>query len=80
MNRRDLLTSSAALLGGAVLLKHGLVRAEDAPPPVTAQPGSASGGLPRVVTPNGASLPWRMDGNVKVFHLVAEPVKREFAP
>ena len=33
-----------------------------------------------VVTPNGTSLPYEMDGNVKVFRLVAEPVKREFAP
>jgi FtsP/CotA-like multicopper oxidase with cupredoxin domain len=80
MNRRDLLTSGAALLGSAVLLEHGTVRAEEAPPPITKAPGSARGALPRVVTPNGASLPWRMDGNVKVFHLVAEPVKREFAP
>jgi FtsP/CotA-like multicopper oxidase with cupredoxin domain len=80
MNRRDLLTSSAALLGSAVLLKHGKAHAEEVPPPITKSPGSARGILPRVVTPNGASLPWRMDGNVKVFHLVAEPVKREFAP
>jgi FtsP/CotA-like multicopper oxidase with cupredoxin domain len=80
MNRRDLLTSGAALLGSAVLLKHGTARAEDIPSPITKAPGSARGALPRVVTPNGASLPWRMDGNVKVFHLVAEPVKREFAP
>jgi FtsP/CotA-like multicopper oxidase with cupredoxin domain len=80
MNRRDLLTSGAALLGSAVLLKHGTARAEDVPPPITKSPGSARGPLPRVVTPNGASLPFRMDGDVKVFHLVAEPVKREFAP
>jgi FtsP/CotA-like multicopper oxidase with cupredoxin domain len=33
-----------------------------------------------VVTPNGTSLPFKMDHGVKVFHLVAEPVKREFAP
>lgn len=33
-----------------------------------------------VVTPNGTTLPYKMDGNVKEFHLVAEPVKREFAP
>ena len=33
-----------------------------------------------VVTPNGSTLPWKMEGGVKVFHLVAEPVKREFAP
>ena len=33
-----------------------------------------------VVTPNVGSLPWTMDGEVKVFHLVAEPIRREFAP
>lgn len=33
-----------------------------------------------VATLNGWSLPWRMKNNVKEFHLVAEPVKREIAP
>ena len=33
-----------------------------------------------VVTLNGSSLPWKMDDGVKVFHLIAEPVTREFAP
>ncbi len=33
-----------------------------------------------VITPNVGSLPWKMDGDVKVFHLVAEPIRREFAP
>jgi FtsP/CotA-like multicopper oxidase with cupredoxin domain len=33
-----------------------------------------------VVTPNGASLPWKIVDGAKEFHLVAEPVKREFAP
>lgn len=33
-----------------------------------------------VVTPNGATLPFVMDHGVKVFHLIAEPVKRELAP
>jgi FtsP/CotA-like multicopper oxidase with cupredoxin domain len=33
-----------------------------------------------VVTLNGWSLPWRMNGGVKEFHLVAEPVVRELAP
>jgi FtsP/CotA-like multicopper oxidase with cupredoxin domain len=32
-----------------------------------------------VVTPNGATLPWRMVDGVKVFHLIAEPVTHEFA-
>jgi manganese oxidase len=33
-----------------------------------------------VATLNGWSLPWRMRGGVKEFHLVAEPVMREIAP
>ncbi|MDI3381452.1 multicopper oxidase family protein [Xenophilus aerolatus] len=33
-----------------------------------------------VVTLNGWTLPWRMNGSVKEFHLVAEPVVREMAP
>ena len=33
-----------------------------------------------VVTLNGWTLPWRMNGDWKEFHLVAEPVLREFAP
>lgn len=33
-----------------------------------------------VITPNVGSLPWTMDGGIKVFHLVAEPIRREFAP
>ena len=32
-----------------------------------------------VVTLNGWTLPWRMNGDWKEFHLVAEPVTREFA-
>jgi hypothetical protein len=35
---------------------------------------------PSVITPNVDSLPWTMDGDVKVFHLIAEPIQREFAP
>jgi FtsP/CotA-like multicopper oxidase with cupredoxin domain len=33
-----------------------------------------------VVTLNGWTLPWRINGDWKEFHLVAEPVEREFAP
>lgn len=32
-----------------------------------------------VITPNGTTLPYRMTGGVKEFHLIAEPAKREFA-
>ena len=33
-----------------------------------------------VVTLNGWTLPWRMNGDWKEFHLLAEPVVREMAP
>lgn len=33
-----------------------------------------------VITPNANTLSWKMEDGIKVFHLVAEPVKREFAP
>ncbi|MBA3237498.1 MAG: copper oxidase [Parachlamydiaceae bacterium] len=35
---------------------------------------------PSVITPNVGSLPWIMDDDVKVFHLIAEPIRREFSP
>jgi FtsP/CotA-like multicopper oxidase with cupredoxin domain len=33
-----------------------------------------------VVTLNGWTMPWRMNGDVKEFHLLVEPVERELAP
>ena len=36
-------------------------------------------GYKPVITPNGATLPWKMVDGVKVFHLIAEPVTHEFA-
>src|SRR6185436_2699349 len=41
--------------------------------------GPAAGFVP-VHTPHLAKLPYRVEGGVKVFALVAEPVKREFLP
>ena len=35
---------------------------------------------PSVMVPNGRTLPWAMRDGVKVFYLVAEPVRHEFAP
>jgi len=48
----------------------------------TMPPLQPAGGRPYrpVVTLNGWTLPWRMNGGVKEFHLVAEPVVREMAP
>src|SRR6476660_9306557 len=44
------------------------------------KPGRRSGGYTPVTTPNGATLPYTMKGGVKELHLIAEPVRREFAP
>jgi len=44
-----------------------------------AVPAAAQAYVP-VVTPNGSTLPYKLDHGVKVFHLVAEQVKREIAP
>src|SRR5581483_2563615 len=41
---------------------------------------SSSGRVVSVDTPDVPQLPWRMDGNVKEFHLIAEPVKQEIFP
>jgi FtsP/CotA-like multicopper oxidase with cupredoxin domain len=50
--------------------------------PQTQPPFLPRNGAPynAVVTLNGWSLPWRIKDGVKEFHLVAEPVVREFAP
>src|SRR2546425_1880147 len=40
----------------------------------------SSSGIVSVETPDVSQLPWRLDGNVKEFHLIAEPVKQEIFP
>ncbi len=83
-SRRQFL-GSAALIGAGVVT--GRVQAAAIPEAptmdqVTMQPPPHPASGPDyhpVVTLNGWSLPWRMNGDVKEFHLVAEPVVREFA-
>ena len=43
-------------------------------------PGEAGRDYQPTVTPNGATLPWKIVDGVKVYHLVAEEVEHEFAP
>lgn len=82
MSRREAVLSGAALLaGGATLLRGKNAEAQAAAQAqAAARPAAGAGRYTPVVTPNGTSLPWTMDNGVKVFHLIAEPVKREFAP
>lgn len=79
ITRRDMLLSTAALASGS-LIEH--VRAEDRPalPQKTTAPMDSGDYIP-VVTPNGATLPFKLVDGVKLFHLVAEEIEdHEFAP
>jgi FtsP/CotA-like multicopper oxidase with cupredoxin domain len=86
ISRRSLIGNSALLLGAAAV--SGRVQAAAIPEAVTSaspamQPPlypSNSADYQPVVTLNGWTLPWRMNGDWKEFHLVAEPVRREMAP
>jgi FtsP/CotA-like multicopper oxidase with cupredoxin domain len=86
MNRRDFFRDAGVLALGAGLISRAgaaslpeaavMKDARTTPPPL---PKDGRPFYP-VVTLNGWSLPWRMNRGVKEFHLVAEPVVREFAP
>jgi FtsP/CotA-like multicopper oxidase with cupredoxin domain len=73
-----LLGAAAVSRAGAALLPEAVVQTSPAMQPPLVPPN----GRPYnpVATLNGWSLPWRMKDGVKEFHLVAEPVVREFAP
>ncbi|UMA66243.1 copper oxidase [Roseivivax marinus] len=84
INRRHLLTAGATMVASTALARTsttGLPEAAFASDAATQVPPRPSTGRDYnpVVTLNGWSLPFRMNGNVKEFHLVAEPVEREIA-
>ncbi|MEW7849875.1 copper oxidase [Massilia aurea] len=85
-NRRSFLTGAGAtVLGASLVSRAGAASLPEAPThtsSATAAPLAPPNGRPYnpVVTLNGWTLPWRMKDGVKEFHLVAEPVVREFAP
>lgn len=83
ISRRNVLMSGMATLaaGAAGLLRRSPVLAAEGPHGAArAAPRGGGGDYLPVVTPNGSSLPWRWEDGHKTFHLIAEPVVREFAP
>jgi hypothetical protein len=50
------------------------------PDPAARPPGQPGRDYQPTVTPNGATLPWKIVDGVKVYHLIAEEVDHEFAP
>jgi FtsP/CotA-like multicopper oxidase with cupredoxin domain len=85
-NRRHFFrTAGAVALGATAVSRIGAASLPEAviqTSPTMRPPLVPSSGRPYnpVATLNGWSLPWRMNNGVKEFHLVAEPVVREFAP
>lgn len=55
-------------------------RAQTISPTATPPPAEPGRDYTPVITPNNVSLPWNIVGGVKVYHLVAEEIKHEFAP
>ncbi|MBA2964664.1 MULTISPECIES: multicopper oxidase family protein [Ramlibacter] len=85
-NRRNFFkTAGAVALGATAVSRVGAASLPEAviqTSPTMQPPLIPNTGRPYnpVATLNGWSLPWRMNNGVKEFHLVAEPVVREFAP
>lgn len=78
-SRRKILFSSIAGIAGSAALSRNATAAPASRSNALLPPARGRGRAP-VITPNGTSLPWRMDGGVKVFHLIAQQVRREFTP
>jgi FtsP/CotA-like multicopper oxidase with cupredoxin domain len=85
LSRRNLLGAAAVLVGMGPVSGRAALSVPEAPtsnattlqPPIPPQAGQD---YQPVATLNGWTLPWRMNGGWKEFHLVAEPVLRELAP
>jgi FtsP/CotA-like multicopper oxidase with cupredoxin domain len=84
LSRRGFLGTAAIVSASAVTGRAQAANIPEAPVmnKATTQPPphpAAGPDYQPVVTLNGWSLPWRMNGDWTEFHLVAEPVVREFA-
>jgi len=78
ITRRKFFSGAAALASASALITR-IARGADLIAAASPSPQSDLGYNP-VITPNGTTLPWQMVDGAKEFHLVAEQVKREFAP
>jgi FtsP/CotA-like multicopper oxidase with cupredoxin domain len=92
-NRRKFVTAAAMAAGGVAVFAQ---KNQNGTPQLGAQtrptetktvnvdeplpPGEPGKVYTPVITPNGSTLPWKVVGDVKVYHLIAEPVRHEIAP
>jgi len=85
-SRRTFFRNAAVLGAGLMTWAEGLRAQKRAKPDVDehAKPARAkdraTGPPPQMESPDIADLPFKMDGATKVFHLIAEPVKRRIVP
>ena len=87
LSRRGFIGSSGLVLAGAAAVSGRTAFAAVPEAPTMTEATTQAPLVPTsgpdyqpVATLNGWTLPWRMNGDWKEFHLVAEPVVREFAP
>ncbi|MDX1706954.1 MAG: copper oxidase [Desulfobacterales bacterium] len=83
LTRRQMLVSALGSLAGGALLKKANAatsKNEAHSHSMTSDQHRSRRPYTPVVTPNGSTLPYKMKNGVKEFHLIAEPVVREFAP
>jgi FtsP/CotA-like multicopper oxidase with cupredoxin domain len=78
--RKFFLSSAGGALGGLLVGRNAEARTAQSDPTHShiAPARTTRSSRTPVITPNGTSLPFRMENGVKVFHLTAQPVKREF--
>jgi len=82
LTRRQMLYSGLAAIGGGALVKRVWASGGNMHETHGNAPPDAAGRrhYTPVVTPNATTLPYKLKNGVKEFHIVAEPVEREFAP
>lgn len=85
LSRRDAfkivgVAALAGLASGKAGAQNAVAEAQTVNPAEEFEPGVPGTDYRPVVTPNGATLPYKVIDGVKVFHLIAEEVEHEFAP
>src|SRR5579871_2379711 len=84
VSRRDALIRSAVDVAGSMAMLRTLDATAEGPPTTkedqTHDRRAEASAYTPVTVPNGKTLPWKMVDGAKVFHLIAEPLKHEFAP
>src|SRR6266566_6800223 len=84
-SRRSFFRNAAVLGAGLMTWAEGLRAQKSAKPDANERTNRArakerAGPSPRMESPDIGDLPITMDGDTKVFHLIAEPVKRKIVP